>query len=197
MDDKYNFIEILRNLNEKMRKENRWILLFLDNATCHPKIILSNIKLVFFPPNTTSKLQPLDSGIIQNLKCNYRKLMLKKLIIEMDKTKKASEKLKEINILDSIMFLKESLNNIKTSTVTKCFEKVGFRFEGEVKNNESNESDVIINEVENLIEAIYNNNELSVRDYIEVDYDEDNEINPNNFMNEIVNENDSDKNTLI
>ena len=32
------FTKILRNLNEKMRKENRSILLFLDNATCHPKI---------------------------------------------------------------------------------------------------------------------------------------------------------------
>ena len=71
------FTKILRNLNEKMRKENRSILLFLGNVTCHPKIILSNIKLVFFPPNTTSKLQLLNSEIIQNLKCNYRKLMLK------------------------------------------------------------------------------------------------------------------------
>ena len=34
---------------------------------------LSNIKLLFFPPNTISKLQPLDQGIIRTFKTYYRK----------------------------------------------------------------------------------------------------------------------------
>ncbi|XP_073826500.1 uncharacterized protein [Musca autumnalis] len=45
--------EILQSLNEEMRKENRKIILFVDNASCHKSEHLSNIKLEFLPPNTT------------------------------------------------------------------------------------------------------------------------------------------------
>lgn len=47
----------LNNLNLNMKKQNRRILLFIDNAPCHPTDIqLSNVKLQFFPANTTSLL---------------------------------------------------------------------------------------------------------------------------------------------
>lgn len=59
-----------------MIKENRKIIMFLDNAASHPNDEYSNIKLAFLPPNTTSVLQPLDAGIIQAFKLSYRKLLL-------------------------------------------------------------------------------------------------------------------------
>ena len=53
----------LEALNLKMKRKKRKILLFLDNATCHPQDMeFSNIELVYFPPNTTSVSQPLDQG---------------------------------------------------------------------------------------------------------------------------------------
>lgn len=53
----------LSNLNAKMKKKNRKILMFMDNAACHPPAVkFSHIKIVFFPPNTTSFCQPLDQG---------------------------------------------------------------------------------------------------------------------------------------
>ena len=62
---------ILAKLNHRMSRAIRSILLIMDNAGCHPvdlTLKYSNIKISFLPANTTSKLQTLDLGIIQNLK---------------------------------------------------------------------------------------------------------------------------------
>jgi hypothetical protein len=37
--------EWLNMFNAKMKMENRNAILFLDNATCHPKATLSNVKI--------------------------------------------------------------------------------------------------------------------------------------------------------
>lgn len=61
-----------------MKREKRKILLFLDNCTVHNSPpTLSNVEVYYFPPNTTSKLQPLDQGIIHNFKTLYRKEIVK------------------------------------------------------------------------------------------------------------------------
>lgn len=57
----------LLQLKKSMKKQKRKILLFMDNCTVHNNPPpLDHIKVHFFPPNTTSKLQPLDQGVIQN-----------------------------------------------------------------------------------------------------------------------------------
>ena len=70
---------VLTKLNHRYAAANRKVSLLMDNARCHPEDLKSkfiNIKIVFLPANTTSKLQPLDLGIIQNFKMHYRKLFL-------------------------------------------------------------------------------------------------------------------------
>ncbi|XP_020617382.1 tigger transposable element-derived protein 4-like [Orbicella faveolata] len=69
--DSVKFEEWVRKVDRKMRAANRQILLFIDNCTAHMSVAgLTNTRLIFFPPNCTSKLQPADQGIIQNLKPN-------------------------------------------------------------------------------------------------------------------------------
>ncbi|KAK3106816.1 hypothetical protein FSP39_000437 [Pinctada imbricata] len=43
------FEEWLRALDKKMKQQKRKIILFLDNAPCHPKLSLQNVKLQFSP----------------------------------------------------------------------------------------------------------------------------------------------------
>ena len=62
---------VLTRFNRKLLLEQRKVVLILDNATCHPKSIIdsfSQIKIIFLPKNTTSRLQPLDAELFKTLK---------------------------------------------------------------------------------------------------------------------------------
>ena len=59
---------VLARFNRKLVFEDRKVILFLDNATCHPESMIgqfSQIKIIFLPKNTTSRLQgqvPKEAG---------------------------------------------------------------------------------------------------------------------------------------
>ncbi|GAU95610.1 hypothetical protein RvY_07200 [Ramazzottius varieornatus] len=59
------FTPWLKELNERTEKQNRKILLLLDNASGHNVDNLSHVRLVYLPPNQTSRIQPLDQGTIK------------------------------------------------------------------------------------------------------------------------------------
>jgi hypothetical protein len=61
--------EWLNTFNAKMKKENRNFILLLGSGTCHPKVTLSNVKIVWFTPNATSVLQSMHVGVIYTFKC--------------------------------------------------------------------------------------------------------------------------------
>ena len=62
------------------RTPGRKILLLLDDCSAHGKKEslpeLQNVHVEFLPPNTTSKVQPLDAGIIAWVKKMYRRRLL-------------------------------------------------------------------------------------------------------------------------
>jgi hypothetical protein len=60
--------EWVNMFNAKMKKENRNVILFLDNAICHLKVTLSNVKIAWLQENATSVLQPMDIGVIYTFK---------------------------------------------------------------------------------------------------------------------------------
>ena len=105
------------------------MLLFVDNVTSHPATELRNVKLVFLPANTTSKLQPMDQGIIQTMKLKYRKRQLQHVISAMkkDTSKCGSQLLKGINILQAIYWVNNAWKHVEASTIQKCFAKCGFK----------------------------------------------------------------------
>ena len=60
------------NCNLRWMQGNHKVVLFVDQASSHVLQDLSNIRIQFLPPNTTSKLQPMDQGVIRSFKCCYR-----------------------------------------------------------------------------------------------------------------------------
>jgi cystathionine beta-lyase family protein involved in aluminum resistance len=47
------FEEWLKMINSQFAKQNRKVLLFVDNCSSHTMIELSNIEICFLPPNST------------------------------------------------------------------------------------------------------------------------------------------------
>ena len=71
----------LLKINRKFRNQNRRIVLFIDNCTVHNTIpVMENVKVVFFPPNMTSVVQPMDQGVIKNFKYFYRRLVVQNIL---------------------------------------------------------------------------------------------------------------------
>ncbi len=61
------FSKYVKRLNASFRYAKRNVAILVDNASVHKlKEEFSNIKLIFLPANTTSKLQPLDAGSTSN-----------------------------------------------------------------------------------------------------------------------------------
>lgn len=118
----------LTTFNSKLRAEKRSILLFMDNAGCHPEHLrdkYSNIKIVFLPANTTSKLQPLDLGVIANFKTHYRRLLLQHVLAKIDNATKATDVTSSINVLIAIRWVALAWKEVKGTTIIKCFKKAG------------------------------------------------------------------------
>ena len=58
----------LLKLDKKMQNQNRKICMIVDNCPAHPRVNgLKAIQLSFLPPNTTSRTQLMDQGIINSL----------------------------------------------------------------------------------------------------------------------------------
>ncbi|GBL96618.1 hypothetical protein AVEN_207785-1 [Araneus ventricosus] len=120
------FEQWLVNFDKKMRNQARKVLLVLNNATCHAHgAQLKNVKLLFLPPNTTLKLQPLDHGIIKCFKIEYRQCVLRHVITRMDGSESASGLSKKISVGDALDCIKTSREKIGQEMITKCFVSCG------------------------------------------------------------------------
>lgn len=142
------FAEWLKKMDLSMKRQNRKILLFVDQCTAHPQEtgFLQNIRIIFFPPNCISRLQPLDLGIIKNLKDHYR-AKLTQLMIENVSGGRDSKKL---NVLEAINIISEAWAQVKSKTVKNCFVKAGF-LDSHSENDENDDDDddtVILDEEE-------------------------------------------------
>lgn len=115
------FKAALTSWDAKLRRKKRKILLLVDNCPSHCEVDLEYIRLVFLPPNTTSVMQPMVQGIIKCLKGYYRKLLVLKIIADLELKKETS-----IAVLDAVLMLHQSWNEeVSTSTIANCFRHSG------------------------------------------------------------------------
>ena len=125
-------IDILSNFNKKLAQQQQNILLFLDNVSSHtPELseMFSHINVIFLPKNTTSRLQPLDAGIIKNFKVHYRKKLITHALAQIGSTSAtATEIAKQVDVLHAIRWIKQAWDQVEVSTIQHCFNHCGFSY---------------------------------------------------------------------
>jgi hypothetical protein len=112
------FRELLLSFDKQMKSKNRNILLIIDNVTSHNvlNLNLTNIQILFIPANTTSKLQPLDNGIICAIKMRYRR----KFVYLIDEYVNNVLCPKKLDILGAIRLIKDSRDQIESKIILNC-----------------------------------------------------------------------------
>ena len=95
----------------------------IGNCPAHLHIDgLQSVKLVFLPPNTTSRTQPMDQGIIANLKHHYLSILIKQLISAIDKHEPYV-----VSVLDAMRLIWQAWDLVKQSTIAHCFAHCHFK----------------------------------------------------------------------
>ncbi|XP_061164992.1 tigger transposable element-derived protein 6-like [Saccostrea echinata] len=172
------FSDWLQKFNSKMRRQNREVLLIMDNAPSHIIPALSNVKIHFLPPTTTSHLQPLDSGIIQSFKKHYRKQQLSHLIKCIDRRETPSL------FLDSaIRYVKIAWDSVTSETIINCWTHSGLikKPEGITESDDSTQG---TSELENMLQRVQEDLEMDpdMRLTIQQFIDSDRDANPTEVL---------------
>ncbi|CAF3500964.1 unnamed protein product [Rotaria sp. Silwood1] len=169
------FEDWLITVNKSMIKQKRKILLFMDHAPCHnPDVEYSNICVKFFPPNTTSKLQPLDQG--QHL--------VKHVISRCALATSPDDII--ITALDAVTWTKNAWESVTQLTIRNTFRMAGFAhpntqdtISGTIDNeNDTNEETIIddittaLKDLDTLLAHIHiDGQSLSASEFVEMDLD--------------------------
>ena len=120
--DSISFEEWVRKLIDALPKKDEKLLYWLIFCPAHPSIDnLVSTELIFLSPNTTSKFQSMDQGVIRSLKAHYKTMSIKKLIETVEKKKSFPE----FSILDAMQMPDVAWGRVATKTVVNCFEKAG------------------------------------------------------------------------
>jgi hypothetical protein len=105
---------------------NRRVLLLMDNFSAHLLAVHTtppppNIRIQWLPAESTSVFQPLDQGILQNLKHYYKKNWLRFMLREYES---GQDPIKTVTLHQALCWSLSAWNDeITSSTIYSCFRK--------------------------------------------------------------------------
>uniref|UniRef100_H3GYN9 HTH CENPB-type domain-containing protein n=1 Tax=Phytophthora ramorum TaxID=164328 RepID=H3GYN9_PHYRM len=167
------FVKWLKDIDLKFRTQHRKCLLLLDNARVHSGYdseSLTNVEVAFLPPNTTSKRQPLDAGIIASFKRHYRQRQVQHALdkLEADPTMDLSSaaKLYSVDVQQAVLWSIESWNALLPSVFSNCWKKTGLLDYYTCEYAEPGVEDDIVNELAEMLTRLHPSNPMSVEELL-------------------------------
>ena len=116
-------LDVVNYLEPKHLSEEAALL--MDTAPCHyTNIISANRKITCcaLAARTTSLIQPMDQGVIQNLKRRCSRLVVKKVLKNFDGNKK--DCLKKYTLKDALLNISIIWNDMTQNTVARSWNKL-------------------------------------------------------------------------
>jgi hypothetical protein len=122
----------LTDFNDDLAKKKKKAVLLIDNAPVHgPATDMSNLKVIFLEPNTTSHIQPMDAGIIRTFKTYYRSIFLRHLVAKYDNAVKnnnehAAADAASVNDIDMLMtssWVADAWHQVTPEAIGNCWKK--------------------------------------------------------------------------
>ena len=120
------FHSYMKNWNDELARQRRHILLLIDNAPSHIVDEYLNINIQFLPPNTTSKIQPLDQGIIRSVKCAYRKTIQVQYCSHVENYEEVKQIMQSFDFVVAVNTLVDAWEGVKPELIQTCFHTAGF-----------------------------------------------------------------------
>jgi hypothetical protein len=163
------FEDWLHQINQKFHSEKRNIILFVDNCPTRPSVTMKElraVKVALLPPNTTTKLQCLDQGVIKNLKHHYRKRTVRKISDRID-----DGKIFYITLMDCVMELDKAWHEVSSGTISNCFKKAGICEDERVRDDWEDNYNISLSDLEWYKFKGRVNFEVTFSDYVDVDCD--------------------------
>ncbi|KAL0246482.1 hypothetical protein GEMRC1_007694 [Eukaryota sp. GEM-RC1] len=114
------FEEYCVELNNKVSRENRRVVLLVDNVPSHKiSVRYSHLRLAFWSPNTTALLQQLDQGIIRSLKCYYKRGMAEFWLQQVIKGE--TPDMKQFSAFDAVQLVTSGWKHVEKSVIQNCW----------------------------------------------------------------------------
>lgn len=116
------FRDWISKLERKFASSSRKGLFLVDQCSADIDVAaLSAIHLAYLPANTMSVLQPIDQGVIENVKVLYRKHLVEHMILCKDKSSQY-----EVSLINTVHMLAQAWGRVKNETIANCFRACGF-----------------------------------------------------------------------
>ena len=145
------------------KRLDRKVLLILDNCAAHgsSKLLprLKNTEILHLPPNMTSKLQPLDAGIIRSFKARYRLHLVRRILENIEK---GLSKPADIDLLTGIRIAVKAWNEVTTLTITNCFRHCQIRSDMDSEQPIAREEQDVLGQLNACIHQLPYENPMSI-----------------------------------